>query len=211
MYANIGAQGRISNGGIFNDTSFAKGMELGTLNLPPEEPLAPGRPCVPYVVVGDAAFALKRNLMNPYPGSHERGTPERIFNYRLSSARGRIENTFGIMTTVFRIFRKPMQLEPKKAKIIVHCSALLHNFLRQSRTFRNTYTPGGTFDRYEEVDGQLTLKKGSWRAEGEPQNSSMRLAVVGRRSCKNAKDIHDEFGSFYKSEQGRVPWQDYLH
>lgn len=148
--------------------------------------------------------------MNPYSGNHEHGTPQRIFNYRLSSARRRIENTFGIMTTVFRIFRKPMQLRPKKAKIIVHCSVLLHNFLRQSRTSRNTYTLEGTFDHYEEVYGQLTLKKGSWRAEGEPQNSSMRLAVVGRKSCKNAKDIRDEFGSFHKSEQWRVPWQNYL-
>ncbi len=210
IYANVGAQGRISDGGVFNATSFATKLAGDDLNLPPAEPLAPGRPPVPYVIVGDAAFGLKKNLMIPHAGNHDCGTHERIFNYRLSAARSRIENTFGLLTTVFRIFRKPMQLEPKKASLVVNCSVVLHNFLRQSRSSRNEYSPYGTFDHYEEVDGQLTLKRGSWRLEAEPVDSSIRLALIGRRSCNDAKAIRVEFGSFYKSELGRVPWQDYL-
>lgn len=103
-----------------------------------------------------------------------------------------------------------MQLEPQKASVVVNCSVLLHNFLRRSRSSRNTYTPRGTFDYYEEVDGQLRMKQGSWRLESEPVDSSIRLASVGRRSCRSAKAVRDEFGSFYKSDLGRVPWQDYL-
>ena len=51
---------------------------------------------LPYVMVGDEGFPLKKFLLRPYPGryiSHERS----IFNYRLSRARRTIENTFGIL------------------------------------------------------------------------------------------------------------------
>lgn len=81
MYANVGAQGRISDGGVFNATSLAKKIEGGNLNLPEEEPLAPGQPPAPYVIVGDAAFGLKRNLMIPHAGNCDSGSQERIFNY----------------------------------------------------------------------------------------------------------------------------------
>jgi len=212
-YAYVGAQGRISDGGVFNSCSLALKIDRGLLNLPPLEPLAVnGEKCVPYVIVADNAFALKQNIMVPHAQrtSHEYGSCNRIFNYRLSAARSRIENTFGIFTAVFRVFRKPMLLEPKKARVIVESGIVLHNFLRRSRTSTGRYAPPNLMDRYSVVNGRQQFQPGSWRSDAGDMTSCVALPPVARRAKKEAESIRDEFGEFYSSESGRVPWQDYL-
>ncbi|CAH1954990.1 unnamed protein product [Acanthoscelides obtectus] len=160
IYSNIGSQGRISDGGVFNNCSLYEALENKTLNLPSDKPLPMRAKPVPYVIVGDNAFPLKDYLMVPDGGNHDNNTPERIFNYRLSRARRIIENVFGIMSAVFRVLRKPILLNQDKARLITECCVLLHNFLR-SRNSRNMYTPPGTFDREENG----TIVTGSWRNE----------------------------------------------
>lgn len=73
--------------------------------LPPDDPM-------PYVFVEDDAFALTTRMLKPYPGVHDKGSSKRIFHYRLSRARRVVENVFGILASVFRIFSKPILLEP---------------------------------------------------------------------------------------------------
>eukprot|EP00102_Acyrthosiphon_pisum_P019617 XP_016656827.1 PREDICTED: uncharacterized protein LOC103308147 [Acyrthosiphon pisum] len=64
---------------------------------------------LPCVLVADDAFALSENIMKPYATDLNKGSPKRVFNYRLSRARRIIENTFGLLSAVFRIFRKPIE------------------------------------------------------------------------------------------------------
>ncbi|KAJ8966817.1 hypothetical protein NQ317_006323 [Molorchus minor] len=91
IYANIGANGRISDGGVFNNCGLSTALEENTLNLPPPEPLSGCNKPVPYVVVADDAFALKPHLMKPYPFRNQPGI-NRVYNYRLSRARRIVEN-----------------------------------------------------------------------------------------------------------------------
>ncbi|XP_029340906.1 uncharacterized protein LOC103308147 [Acyrthosiphon pisum] len=108
-YVNVGCQGRISDGGVFKYTSFSKKLEKNELGLPECEAL-PGRMMkLPCVLVADDAFALSENIMKPYATDLNKGSPKRVFNYRLSRARRIIENTFGLLSAVFRIFRKPIE------------------------------------------------------------------------------------------------------
>ncbi|XP_022180908.1 protein ALP1-like [Myzus persicae] len=118
-YANIGCQGRISDGGVINETKFKKSLEDNTMNLPSPCKLPGRNKSTPFVFVADDAFPLTCNIMKPYAGTQEKGSMKRIFNYRLSRARRVSENTFGIISSVFRILRKPILLEPKTAKKVV--------------------------------------------------------------------------------------------
>uniref|UniRef100_A0A6P7GJU7 Protein ALP1-like n=1 Tax=Diabrotica virgifera virgifera TaxID=50390 RepID=A0A6P7GJU7_DIAVI len=177
MFGDVGCQGRISDAGVFRGSKLHSMLTSKTLGIPVPEEL-PGRSMqVPYFFVGDSAFALDENLMKPYHGDFAKGTPERIFNYRLSRARRIVENAFGISSSVFRVLRKPMLLGPEKAELIVMTVLLLHNYLRTHSP--NVYTPIGTFD--QEVDGVLT--EGSWRREEADNVTSMvSLTDVPRRS-----------------------------
>lgn len=65
-YIDADANGRTSDGGIFNRTSFYKCLNNQSLNLPAPRPL-PGRDePIPYFLVADDAFALNDNIMKPY-------------------------------------------------------------------------------------------------------------------------------------------------
>ncbi|XP_050293379.1 uncharacterized protein LOC126733935 [Anthonomus grandis grandis] len=114
-FADIGCQGRIGDSGVFRNTILFKKLDAGNLMIPEDEPLPMTDIPIPYVFVADDAFALGPHLMKPFAGIYEKGTKEIIFNYRLSRARPIVENVFGIMEAIFRVFGKPMQLEPEKA------------------------------------------------------------------------------------------------
>lgn len=98
-----------------------------------------------------------------------------------------------------------MLLEAHKARLVVECCVLLHNFLRKSTTSRNTYKPAGTFDRI--VDGEFI--EGLWRQDAQGLTSCLPLLSVVRRSCNNTKEIRDEFANYFTTV-GRVLWQEYL-
>jgi len=142
--------------------------------------------------------------LKPFPGMHSKGSLKRVYNYRLCRARRVVENVFGISSAVFPVFRKPLLLEPEKAKLIVMTVVHLHNFLRSCNSM-NMYTPPGTFDT--EVDGHII--EGSWRrtASDEETTSLLPLSNVPRKSCKSAQEIREELSQYFQTEN-RLEWQD---
>ena len=95
---------------------------------------------VPYVLVGDEAFLLKRNMMRPYRGKNLRQAHS-VYSYQLSRARRVIENSFGILDSRSKIFRRPMIATPEHvvtysiAKLRLHsitsCEQENHQFTVQ--------------------------------------------------------------------------------
>lgn len=85
----------------------------------------------PYVIVGDDAFPLGRNLMKPYPG-RDLSVEKTIHNYRLSRAWRVSENAFGILGSRFQIFTKPIRASPASVNKMVKATVALHNYLRGS-------------------------------------------------------------------------------
>ena len=65
-------------------------------------------------------FPLRTNFLS-YPRD-ALGMKERIFNYRLSRCRRIIENTFGILVSRFRIFRRPIIARDEVAVAVIKAS-----------------------------------------------------------------------------------------
>ena len=106
--------------------------------------------------MGDEAFPLQSWLLRPYPGQ---GILEeqRIFNYRLSSARRVIENAFSILAARGQVFTQPIQSTAEKTAPVVKATICLHNFLRQKNS---AGCPKDFVDSYDETG---TINKGEWR------------------------------------------------
>jgi len=187
-YVDIGAYGRSSDGGIFNNSSLAIALESNQLHVPPSKTLPGSSITSPYVVVADDAFALKTYLLKPY--SLRNLTPQqRIFNYRLSRARRTAENAFGQLSQRFRVFGRPMPLMPEKVQTIVMAACCLHNFLLRDKQSQATYMPES--EQHSE-DGQLNslAKQGS------------------NHASVNAQKVRDNFCSYFNSPHGSVCWQE---
>nr|CAH7744377.1 unnamed protein product [Callosobruchus chinensis] len=206
LYASVGCQGRISDGGVFKSTSFHKLMEESALNRPKNCNLLGRQLPVPYVLVADDAFPLTTAIMKPYSGHQEKHSKNRVFNYRLSRARRVVENVFEILAAVFRVLRKPMLLQPEKAeKIVLTCVLLHNNYLRKNAKTRSSYNPPGTFDKEDLETG--TIEPGSWRRDSQPSASFLPLMNIPRKASMEAWAIRDEYAEYFMTNQGQVPWQ----
>lgn len=128
LYVNVGAQGRISDAGIFNNCKFFHAMLKNELGIPCPEVLPGTDITLPYMVVADDAFPLTKNIMKPF-SRRSTEISQRIFNYRLSRARRVVENAFGILSGKFRVFRAPISLKLSTTRSVVLACACLHNFL----------------------------------------------------------------------------------
>ena len=67
LYYDIGTNGRVNEGGVWNKCGLAKALEEGKMNFPLPCCLPGGNEQVPYVLIGDDAFALKPYLMKLCP------------------------------------------------------------------------------------------------------------------------------------------------
>lgn len=86
IHADVGCQGRISVAEVFRNTYF-KLLDEKKSELPSPTILNGREKPIPYVFVADEAFLLKENILKPYPGTHEKNSIKRTFNYRFSRAR----------------------------------------------------------------------------------------------------------------------------
>ena len=116
IYVSVGAQGRLSDSGIFAQSDFKAALDSSLLNIPAPEKIPGSEIEAPYLFVGDEAYPLRVDLMKPYP-FRLLEQEQRIFNYRLSRARRVVENGFGILANRWRIFRTTISLHPDKVKI----------------------------------------------------------------------------------------------
>ncbi|RVE45037.1 hypothetical protein evm_010316 [Chilo suppressalis] len=176
IFADVGAQDRISDGGVFRNTSLYQKLQKIELNIPNDRNLPGRQQDVPFVFVADDAFPLQRQTMKPYPGTHDRGSEKRIYNYRLTRARRIVENAFGILSAVFRVLRKPMLLQHDKASLIVMTCVYLNNYLMKKKASRRLYNSPGMMDRIEED----VVIPGQWRNVGR-LSSFLPLPNTGRR------------------------------
>ena len=113
---------------------IGKKLQTITLNVPPNTPLVENAVPMPYVIVGDEAFSLKTYLLRQYSKHHQGGDErKKIYNYRLSRDRRVVENAFGILASRWRVFHRPLELQPETVDKVVLASCCLHNMLCKER------------------------------------------------------------------------------
>ncbi|KAK5648279.1 hypothetical protein RI129_003171 [Pyrocoelia pectoralis] len=175
IYIDVGTNGRISDGGVYRQSSLSTAVSTNTLKFP-EDRCLPGRTMpIPFVLVADAAFPLQSRIIKPYP-FRNMTRQQRIFNYRLSRARRVVENAFGILANRFRVFLTTINLSPNKVQDITLACCVLHNFLRKE--CKNFINDG------EEVEEKFTFLYG--------------LSYQGGNGSSNyAADVREEFKDFF--------------
>lgn len=189
VYIDVGAQGRVSDGGVFSNSSLCQLLDSGRLNLPPSEPIDPSYDVnVPYFFVGDDAFPMQPNLMKPY-SRRNLTADELVTNYRISRARRTSENAFGMLANVFRVFHTPIYLKPAKAAKIVRTACVLHNFIRQRV---NYVSASGQSQQDEQVGVSCNLTE---------------LKSIRGNYTNSAKVVRDQLKEYFCTV-GAIPWQD---
>ena len=206
IMVDIGDSGRQSDGSVYNNCNLGYAIENNTLNIPEPESIGQNPDNIlPYVFVADDAFGLKRHMMKPYPNQNI-PMDQRIFNYRLSRARRIIENTFGIATTRFRIFRRPIIAKTDKVIIITKAVVALHNYLMKKCTNVNNYNycPSS----YTDKDTTSGLILGDWRKEHVSSVGLQNIAQIGSNNySREAKEVREDFKNYFCSSEGAVEWQ----
>ena len=195
VYADVGTTGRVSDGGAWNKCGLIKAIEVGTVVL------SFGVQKLPYVFVGDEAFALKKHMMKPYP-QHDLTEDKRVYNYRHSLARRISENLFGILASRWRVFRSVLLLPPDTTELLVFTALGLHYFLRQSSSC-GTYCPVGLVN--QEQDGQVI--PGILRQQSPAEAfSPLNVPSTGHNASMDAKSVRETIKEYFFNE-GSVDWQ----
>lgn len=203
VLVDVGACGSSHDSTIFQESEFGKAVLNKTLAIPPPKKLPGSDVSMQCFFVADAAFPLHQNIMRPYPGSHL-STTKRIFNYRLSTARRTIENTFGILAARWRILRGPINASVDMCEKFVRAVLVLHNFLQQAeinlRPNERKYSPVGFGDIMLE-DG--TSQLGTWRSI-----QTAEFQQIKPTSSHNAKrsllEAQDQLADYFMSDEGQV-------
>jgi hypothetical protein len=128
-FVDVGAYGKQNDAKTFSNSSFGKLLLNNPQTFPTFQLTFGGNQHrLSGVFVTDDAFPLRSNIQKPYAG-HMLSMKKAIFNYRLSRARRVIENTFGILATKWRIFKKPIVMEPNNVDFVIKACCALHNFI----------------------------------------------------------------------------------
>jgi len=189
---DCGQYGRVSDAGVFQASRISQLLDQERLNIPDESfVISTSEQRIPFQVLGDEAFPLKKNLMKPY-AARTLDRIKRIYNYRHCRARRPVECTFGIMAKKFEIFQRPMRLQPDKAITVTNACTVLHNFIRRR--------DGHMIDRSSEITYDI-------RPNNEQGLMSLRPQQGGRNSDK-ATEMRDLIAEFFNDPRGSVMWQD---
>lgn len=125
--------------GIFSKSQLGKAIRHQSFDLPRSKTIPDTNIEAPFVILGDEAFPLLENLLKPYPRNQSAcDKTKAIFNYRLSRARRLVENAFGILTQVFRIFATPIHINTTTAQDLITSACILHNLIIKEKEIEVT-------------------------------------------------------------------------
>lgn len=196
IMCDFGINGRISDGGVIEYSSFYQKLKNEQLFLPAPKKPQNSEKLLPFVFIGDEAFALRSDFLKPF-NQRELNNEKKIFNYRLSRARCKVENAFGILSNRFRIYHTTISINLEAIDKIVMATCVLHNFLRRRQA--TVYAPENNLYRENMDTGTVTL--GLQATNLVPMQQSQ-----NRRPNNTAKEVRELFMNYFNNE-GALEWQ----
>ena len=179
LYADVGANGWYSDGGIWGNGSIAKLLDKDKLGVPKPQNISDS---------DRDAFGLKTYLMKSFP---QRGLTDkkRVYNYRHCRARKISDNLFEIISNRWRVWGAPILLLPESVKNVVIVILVLHNYLRQSSLYGTYCLPGIT-----DIEDLTGFTPGYWRKNDISQTffNLGPLQFLGNTQA-NAKEVRNTF------------------
>lgn len=118
--AEVGMNGRITDGGVWTNSFF--NHQINDSENPLDLPNG-------LLFLADGTFPLKSNLMKPFPGS-KLSNDEKLFIFRLSRTRRIVENFFAQLVNTFKVLNNKMQLDLNACKQVSLSCCVLHNFIK---------------------------------------------------------------------------------
>lgn len=197
IYVDVGKNGRLSDGGIIECTEFYRRLQNNQLHIPDNNETNEN---LNFVFLADDAFPLQEHILKPFP-QRNLSKEKQIYNYRFSRARNCVENTFGLITTRFRVLHHAINLNPEKVKYIVLAICVLHNFLRQRSA--SYLSPNTTLDK----DNHNNIIDRRVRDEifDLPQLQHQRITSISTA----AKENRDRYKEYFNTT-GAVEWQEQM-
>ena len=183
------------------NSSLARAIGRNKLNLPPERVIVEFMDPLPYVMVTDDAFPLRKDLMKPYPFrnlSHEK----RVFIHRFSRTRQVVKNVFGIMANKF-LFLSSMEISPENVEKVTLASCVLQNILRKKSPLK--YTAAGSFDS-EDIESGRKIPR-SWSLNGTDESMYSVNVVGSNNHSQNCKEIREKYCEYFNTV-GQVSLQE---
>ena len=107
----------VNDGGVWNKCGISSAIEDKTLDIPCPHTLPLDQTGVPFVFLGDDAFALKSYMMKPYP-QQNLTTDKIIYNYIHTRGTRISENLFGILANHWRFYLTTLALPPRIIEIL---------------------------------------------------------------------------------------------
>ena len=201
---DLGQYGSNNDKDVLASSVMGEVFDDAEMNLPaPSKIYKSSDQDLPYFFLGDEIFPHKDWLMRSFPRT--RATEEeKIYNYRHSKACCYIENAFGILSQLWKIFLKPIKASAKNVENYTLACLTLHNYLCLIENAK--YTPTGFADS---EDSYGNIVPGDWRKDVQIGNSALEdiASLRGSRAKKSALDTRDALKDFLNSEEVSVPWQ----
>ena len=123
LYAGVGNNGRVNDGGGWNKCVISSAMETKTLYILSTRFLPLGQTKVLVVFLGDSAFALKIVMMETVPTteSHNWQANIQLFCWNI---------LFGILANRWRVFLTTISLPPESIENLVLTSLIYLYFIK---------------------------------------------------------------------------------
>lgn len=188
---DVGSYGKEGDSNIFTKSTMGKKIMRNDFNIPEPKNLPNTNDTLPHFFIGDEAFALSTYMMKPY--SQRVATldhQKEIYNYRLCRARRVVENAFGLLSQVFRVFYTPIAILPETCDDLIVAACCLHNILR---------------------DAYLEKNQVPFYHLNEENRSNMNMARMASTSGFANRDglsVRDKLKFFFCSQQGELLWQE---